>query len=82
MVQKLKTVQLLLVDPDRSKLLSQEYVATAPTPYSPLARAAESYEILPLSGVVNGRQVSTDETVMWIILKRRLNFFTVELNIP
>ena len=31
---------VLVTDPDRSKLLSQENVATTPTPYSPLAKEA------------------------------------------
>ncbi len=52
---------VLVADPDRSKLLSQENVATAPTPYSPLGRAAGSYEMSPSAGEVNGGQVAMHE---------------------
>ncbi len=50
---------ILVADPDRSKLLSQKNVATTPTPYSPLGRAAgTSYEMSPSAGAVNGGQVA------------------------
>ncbi len=54
---------MLVVDPDRSKLVSQENVATTPTPYPPLVRTARSYDMLPSLGAVNGGQVAMHEQV-------------------
>ncbi len=59
MFQMWSSKHVLVVNPNRSKPLSQENVATASTPYSPLVRAAGTYKMLsPLSGVVNGGQVA------------------------
>ncbi len=54
---------VLVEDPDRSKLWSQDNVAITPTPYSPLAREAWSYKIPPSAGAVNGGQVAMHEQV-------------------
>ena len=47
-----------MVDPNRSKLVSQENVATTPAPYPPLLRTARSYDMLPSAGAVNRGQVA------------------------
>ncbi len=54
---------VLVVDPDRSKLVSQENVATTPTPYLPSLRTARSYDMLPSAGAVNGGQFAMHEQV-------------------
>ncbi len=62
MYHVLSPTHVLLGDPDQPKLVSQENVATVRTPYSPLARAAGSYDnMLPSSGAVNERQVAMYE---------------------
>ena len=54
---------VLVAGPNRSKLLSQENVATTPTLYSPFGRAAGSYEMSPSAGEINGGQVAMHEQV-------------------
>ncbi len=54
---------VLVVDPNRSKLLPQENMANMPTPYSPFGRAAGSYEMSPSAGAVNEGQVAMHEKI-------------------